>query len=104
MYLFHNFFVIFTAEYVIKSKRRNSDRISEEFVCLFNFTKDRVAIQNFFDNLSLRVKVVIIDNIDPESDYFKNDIKSKMISIPNMIFLCVTTQKVQCEVNKKTFI
>ena len=106
MYLIPQFFLIlFSAEYVIKSKRRNSDRISEEFVCLFNFTKDRVAIQNFFDNLSLRVKVVIIDNIDPESDYFKNDIKSKMISIPNMIFLCVTTQKVQCEVNikKKTY-
>ena len=73
--------------------------MSEEFVCLFNFTKDRLAIQNFFDNLSLRVKVVIIDNIDPESDCFKNDIKSKMISIPNMIFLCVTTEKIQCEVN-----
>ena len=106
MYLIPQFFFLnLLAEYVIKSKRRNSDRISEEFVCLFNFTKDRVAIQNFFDNLSLRVKVVIIDNIDPESDYFKNDIKSKMISIPNMIFLCVTTQKVQCEVNmkKKTY-
>ena len=87
------------AEYLIKTKRRNTDRISEEFVCLFNFIEDHYAIETFFDNLSLRVKVVILDDIDPNSDYFTQTIKSRMNSIPNMLFLCVTSSKLSSDVS-----
>ena len=44
------------AEYLIKTKRRNTDRISEEFVCLFNFIEDHYAIETFFDNLILNCR------------------------------------------------
>ena len=67
------------AEYLIKTKRSSGrgDRMSEEFVCLYNFIEDDHAIETFFDNLSLRVKVVILDNVDPESDFYTKTIKSR---------------------------
>ena len=77
--------------------------MSEEFVCLFNFTENHHVIETFFDNLSLRVKVVILDNIDPNSDYFITDIKSRINSIPNMIFLCVTSSKISLEVRSEQY-
>ena len=41
-YLF--FLQSLAAEYVIKSKRKNFDCMSEEFLCLFNFTKDAIFL------------------------------------------------------------
>ena len=71
------------AEYLIKTKRSSGrgDRMSEEFVCLYNFIEDDHAIETFFDNLSLRVKVVILDNVDPESDFYTKTIKSRWVNV-----------------------
>ena len=55
--------------------------MSEEFVCLYNFIEDDHAIETFFDNLSLRVKVVILDNVDPESDFYTKTIKSRYLQL-----------------------
>ena len=66
-----------TAEYLIKSKRRgcNKDKIiNEDLISLINFKEncDFRTLENKFDSLSLRVKVVIIDDIDdPQSDIFQ---------------------------------
>ena len=59
--------------------------MSEEFVCLYNFIEDDHAIETFFDNLSLRVKVVILDNVDPESDFYTKTIKSRWV---NALHIC----------------
>ena len=75
------------AEYLIKTKRSSRDRMSEEFVCLYNFIEDDHAIETFFDNLSLRVKVVILDNVDPESDFYTKTIKSRWVKMPSNMLI-----------------
>ena len=48
-------------------------------------------LENKFESLSLRVRVVILDDIhDPQSDMFQNVAIGKMAEMPNVTFLCVT--------------
>ena len=47
--------------------------------------------ENKFESLSLRVRVVILDDIqNPQSDMFQNVAIGKMAEMPNVTFLCVS--------------
>ena len=72
--------------------------MSEEFVCLYNFIEDDHAIETFFDNLSLRVKVVILDNVDPESDFYTKTIKSRWVKMPSTVLIFLNSDILEVSV------
>jgi hypothetical protein len=80
------------AEYLIKFRRRGQDvtKMPEEFVCLFPFTDDAKSMEAFFANLSLKVKVVILDNVDPLKIVFRDVVSPRIKGIPSVFFLTIT--------------
>ena len=70
------------AEYLVKSKRR-----VDEAICYLTYKEDELG--RIFDNLSLRARVVILDDIeDPEN--FNNVALNYLAQLPNVTFLCIT--------------
>ena len=98
------------AEYLIKSKRRGpgKDRtINDDLISLINFKDncDSKALENKFDSLSLRVKVVIIDDIiDLQSDTFQKVAIGKIAEMPSVTFICVTNQETFIPTDQKSWI
>ena len=94
------------AEYLIKSKRRgcNKDKIiNADLISLINFKEncDSKTLETKFESLSLRVKVVIIDDIeDPQSDIFQEVAVGKIAEMSNVTFLCVTDQETYIPMNQ----
>ena len=62
------FFAKRIAEYLIKSKRRGSNKdklINDDLISLINLKDcDSETLENKFESLSLRVRVVILDDIN----------------------------------------
>ena len=63
---------------MIKQKRRNLT-LSEDFIAIFNFKNDPIIIENFFENMSLRAKIVIIDDINTKTETFETILVPKIL-------------------------
>ena len=80
---------------MIKARKKIKDRIPEELISILPFVHDSHVMETKLDNLSLRAKVVIIDDIhEPKCDTFQNVVMPKMAEMSNVIFLCVISGKI----------
>ena len=79
------------AEYFIKTKRRNL-ALSEDFVTTLNFKPDEDYIETFFEKMSLRAKIVIVDEIKAKNEVFESVLVPK-IQKSKMMFILVSNEK-----------
>ena len=79
------------AEFFLKLKRRNL-ALSEDFVTTLNFKPDEQYIETFFEKMSLRAKIVIVDEIKAKNEVFEKILMPK-IQKSKMMFILVSDDK-----------
>ena len=79
------------AEFFLKLKRRNL-ALSEDFVITLNFKPDEQYIETFFEKMSLRAKIVIVDEIKAKNEVFESVLVPK-IQKSKMMFILVSNEK-----------